>query len=457
MRLRVLLPPLAVLLGAALTRMRRPRNRPERRLSETTRRSPGGHRAAALAGTPPVGGPWRGGLTTRRMPRSRLRLLPLGVALALTLSAPGTAVARVPQGFVGVVADGPLFNPSVDLGHQFDVMVASGVESVRTVFTWGAAQPYKTWADVPADQASEFDHDAVPTSFTATDRIVGLAAQRGLQVLPVVMYAPSWNLMPRPAGTAQPASDGPYAAYLALLVNRYGPNGTFWRENPSVPKIPIRMWQIWNEPVHYPAWTTKPFWRTYVPLLRAAHAAIKRADPGAKVVLAGFANYSWAAIRSIYAVPGARRLFDIVAVHPYTAQPKGVITILQRVRGVMSRFGDSSKAILATEVGWPSSRSRVSASDPFQTTTAGQASNVAQLLSLLDRYRHRLRLLGFDYYTWAGHEYPSATNFNYSGLSRFNGGQFVAKPALFEFRRYALALEACRKKGSLATVCLAAS
>src|SRR5205085_6557189 len=101
----------------------------------------------------------------------------------------------------------------------------------------------------------------------------------------------------------------------------------------------ITQWQIWNEPSIGYYWS-QPFQLTYVALLREARNAVKRADPTAKIVLAGLANFSWKALAQIYAVPGARSLFDIVAVHPYTAQAQGVITILDQVRQVMDRYGD---------------------------------------------------------------------------------------------------------------------
>src|SRR5205085_10285540 len=105
-------------------------------------------------------------------------------------------------------------------------------------------------------------------------------------------------------------------------------------------------------------WSEQPFARSYVKLLAAAHAAVKAADPGAKVVLAGLAEFSWQYLAQIYAVQGARELFDMVAIHPYTADPTGVIVILQRVRAVMNRFGDAAKPTLATEITWPSSQGK---------------------------------------------------------------------------------------------------
>jgi arabinogalactan endo-1,4-beta-galactosidase len=215
------------------------------------------------------------------------------------------------------------------------------------------------------------------------------------------------------------------------------------------------MWQIWNEPNIRTFWPPRPIASTYVALVAAAHKAIKRVDPNAKVVLGGMPNYSWVQLKAIYKVPGARRQFDIVAVHPYTAKPDGVITILKRVRTVMDKAGDSRKPILADEVSWPSSLGKVPSSGKFDvaTTESGQARKITQLLPLLARDRRALGLLGFDYYTWASVERRPGIPFDYAGLFRFSDGSFIAKPAYYAFRKAALAMERCRQKGDVATIC----
>jgi hypothetical protein len=383
------------------------------------------------------------------------------VLSAATLCAPEPAAAAgVPQGFVGMVLTSPVFptaRPISDaaLRRQLDAMVGSGVENLRVVFNWSAAQPYPSWNDVPGADVDQYtDVDGIPTSFAQTDELMQLAAERGLTVLPVVLYAPSWDLAPHPAGTyGMPAHDGPYADYLRALVERYAPNGSFWATHS--PQVPISYWQIWNEPNIDVFWPEQPFARSYVRLLRAAHAAAKSADPDVKIVLAGLPDFSWNALSQLYRA-GARRLFDVVAVHPYTRSPKGVITILRRVRRVMDRAGDARKPIVADEISWPSALGRTAHRNisDFDTTQAGQASDLARLLPMLGRERVRLGLLGFDYYTWAGTDRRGGVSFDFAGLFRLARGRFVAKPAFSSFKRAALALEACRAKGALATDCL---
>ncbi len=389
------------------------------------------------------------------------------VAAVLAFSGPGSArvvaaqraLTPVPQGFVGVVVDQPVWpDPFIDPSPQLDVMVASGVQTIRVVFDWSQAQPYQHWRDVPLGQRSQFvSVNGTPTNFTALDGLVGAAAERGITVLPVIENAPSWDGQLYQGGiVAIPRSPAPYAAFAGVLVRRYGSSGTFWRANQQLPKVPIEMWQVWNEPNIPAFWPPQPYYSRYVALLRAAHAAIKAADPAAKVVLAGLPNYSWIELARIYKFRGARKLFDVVAVHPYTKTPEGVITIIGYVRDEMDLAGDTSKPIIADEISWPSSLGHTihNVGYDFATTEAGQAKKLGTLLPLLVKNRIRLGIAGFYYYDWAGLERDNYLAFDFAGLFRITDGQFVAKPAYDVFRSGALAMEGCRAKLVRATSCV---
>jgi len=94
----------------------------------------------------------------RRRLSGPLLVLAAALALAAALTAgpdPSKAAAPkksttktiapgpVPQGFVGVDVDGPMFGPDtpINFSNQLKTMVSSGVQSVRVAFRWAAAQP----------------------------------------------------------------------------------------------------------------------------------------------------------------------------------------------------------------------------------------------------------------------------------------------------------------------------
>jgi hypothetical protein len=216
------------------------------------------------------------------------------------------------------------------------------------------------------------------------------------------------------------------------------------------------MWQVWNEPDFTAYWAKQPFEPGYVRLLKATHRAMKAADPGSKLVLAGLPNFSWRYLATMYKLH-ARGLFDVVAVHPYTATPAGVITILKKVRAVMNSHGDRHKPILATELSWPAAKGKARTTFENATTESGQARKLGQAVPLLAANRHKLGLAGFYYYTWITNESAGASvdQFNFAGLLRFlNGRGTFLKPALGAFSKAALRIEGCRRKATLATSCI---
>lgn len=373
-----------------------------------------------------------------------------------TATSKANVLGAVPQGFVGVDVDGPMFGPEtpINFSNQLKTMVSSGVQSVRVAFSWAAGQPYQTDADVPLDQKANFtDVGGVPTTFQFTDMVVGDAARERVTVLPTVLYTPRWDAVDNSSGVDYPKDSAPYAAYLTALIGRYGPKGSFWRENPGIPKTPIRSWQIWNEPNLAYYWR-QPFASSYVSFLKVAHAAVKQADPGAQVVLGALTNTAWKSLGQIYQVKGAKNLFDVVSVNGFTKIPANVVLFMRFVRHAMTRFGDGAKPLMATEISWPSAKGETKAGFDFITTQAGQAHNISTLLPLIGQQRLSLHLSAFYWYTWMGQEDPNTGPFNFSGLLGFHDGTVTVKPALQAFKTGALALEGCKRKGAVATSCI---
>jgi hypothetical protein len=185
----------------------------------------------------------------------------------------------------------------------------------------------------------------------------------------VVLLAPGWARAV-PSETWSPparAAYARYARYVGALVARYKPGGSFWLERPDLRPMPIRAWQIWNEPNGPRFWTVQPGLAQYVALLRATRAAVKRADPRAKVVLAGLTDRSWISLKRLYRL-GMGASADMIALNPFSAEPRNVVRLVRRARAVMRRNGDARKPLLVTETSWPSARGRVVAPFGYEQT-----------------------------------------------------------------------------------------
>jgi hypothetical protein len=274
--------------------------------------------------------------------------------------------------------------------------------------------------------------------------------------VPVVEQSPPWAATRPPDVSSAPRDPAAVTAFLGALVGRYGPAGTFWAEHPELPRLPIRAWQIWNEPNHIDVWSDQPYPRPYVRTLRAAALGVRQADPGATVVLAGLVNRSWLALRALYRA-GAHGLFDAVAIHPYTLKPKNVVRLVELARGEMRRRGDGKLPIWITELSWPAAKTRsakgkVGLQFGFEVTPAGQARRLATALAQLSAARERLRIGFVSWYTWMSSE-TGPSSFDWAGLRRKVGGRAVSTRTLTVYRRWARRLEGCRKAGADARRC----
>jgi hypothetical protein len=356
------------------------------------------------------------------------RLRAVAVATAAVILCPGVASAAeraAPHGFLGVVADRAALDGTVPLGAQMRGIAATGAETVGLTFPWVLSEPRPGGLD-----------------FSTIDARVRAATAAGLDVHPVVIAAPPWARLHPPLEFSPPTDAGDYARFAAALVRRYGPGGDFWALHPDLRPRPIRVWQIWNEPVGGDGDATPSvFWQDdqrfdvrYVPLLRAASAAIKAQDPGATVVLGALVGHSWQTLGLIYDA-GAADAFDAVALHPYTARPADVLRIVRLVRGVMRDHGDGAAPIQITELGWPAFDAAAVKRLGVRQANRAQAYWLRRTLRRLVREREQLGVELVLWYTWMGRDRSAEDAFDHSGLLRLEpSGALVAKPALAAFR-----------------------
>jgi hypothetical protein len=368
------------------------------------------------------------------------RFFVLTAATLVLLSAwsqPALAKREVPRGFYGVMWDRDATDaPAVDQEAQWALMARSGVESVRVVFSWAQAQP-----------------EPGVTDFTATDAVVALAVSHGIKLVPVVRTTPVWAMADPPVLGAPPAHPSDYAAFMTALIGRYGPSGSYWVEHPELPKAPLRVWQIWNEP-HLKVWwnTSKrganAWAREYAELLKSSKAAIDAADPGATVVLAALADYAWQHLARLNRFK-IGRYYDVAAINLFTARPGYVIRGMRYFRHFMARGGAARKPLWLTEATWPAGKGRVARpvaawQRSWYTTDQGMAKRVRKIYDVTARYRRKLRIGRVVWYTWAS-AYAADDLFDYSGLVRFSGGEYEQRPALAAYAASARRHEGCAK------------
>jgi polysaccharide biosynthesis protein PslG len=357
------------------------------------------HAEALLAGVHEVHGRQLSASGSSRLLRGIAVLAAAGaavVAIVLASSGSGSEPEEVPRSFYGIVSQTPL------TGEDFERMGEGGVGTLRIVLSWVAIEP------VPG--GGEFD-------FSSVDPLVLAAADEGIEVLPFFYGTPEWAAVELDGRGSCDGDCGPFAPqsqaalaawgeFVGAAVDRYGPDGELWAENPDHPAQPIRTWQIWNEQNSATFFKPEPSIPQYVDLLEASERAIHEHDPGAEIVLGGMfgtppdageqADTAWEYLRELYATEGVAELFDGVASHPYAANLTNVESQLELLRDELVSAGDSEAGLWVTELGWASS----GPDHPLNRGPEGQAERLTEAFELLLDRRSEWNVEGVAWYSW---------------------------------------------------------
>lgn len=336
--------------------------------------------------------------------------------LVLALAVGGAAGAKAPKPppptFFGVDA---WSNPS---SHEFGRMGHGNVGTYRFLLNWSTVE------SCPGCR-----------NWQTYDKAIGDAARHGVRTLPFVWASPSFlEKQPRfpPLGKTPLKA---YTRFVGDVVKRYGTAGTFWAAHPELPKEPIAGLQVWNEPSHPAFWSNNRKASDYVKLLRAAAQAIRSADSGTKVVLAGIPNVGGKAltdyISDLYHVSGFRQAFDVMAIHPYAINAQAIYDTMDRVRSIMSANGDGKKQTWITETGWASTKKKYFA--PFAGSPKGQATILSQLYNGLIQRKKQYRLGMVVWFAWRDRKLSHGEKngwVTHTGLFQVNGKPKPAWKAL---------------------------
>ncbi len=216
------------------------------------------------------------------------------------------------------------------------------------------------WEDIEGAGKGHFN-------WTNADRVVEQVNAKGLKLIARVSTDPEGGV--KWAGPP-PQNIQDFADFLYAMASRY--------------KGRIHAYQIWNEPNLAREWGHKrPNPTEYVAMLRAAYAAIKRADPNAIVVSAGMAPTGTdneqampdeRFYREMYRAMGGNSdgYFDMLGVHAagYAAPPEispdeaaankekyggerfFAFRHVEDIRRIMVENGDADKRVVILEFGW---------------------------------------------------------------------------------------------------------
>ena len=306
-------------------------------------------------------------------------LLAVGAAAAYAQPAPPRGA---PSDFVGMVSEDAFAAPGAYRDAQLATQASFGVRLLRETFDWAQIEVAPGTYD-----------------FSVYDSFVGDAARAGITVLPILFHTPAFRGRQSPRFSYPPTKYSDLGDFGAVVVKRYGPNGTFWDDNPGIPKVPIRAVQLWNEPNLKAYWGGKPNAKQYTALLKASYKPVKAADRSIEIVSAGMPE-SRIGVKLKTFIPamykaGAKKWFDTLAINPYGRSANAVMNNISKVRDIMRKYHDSAR-IWSTELGWSDTGPR----SPQRVGAQGQAKQIDKLVKAMVRQRRKLKLRGFVYFGW---------------------------------------------------------
>jgi polysaccharide biosynthesis protein PslG len=272
----------------------------------------------------------------------------------------GVNIGSVQRGSIPIQAD-----RSIALAHQMHAQV------VRIEVPWAVMEP------LGANQLE-------PRALAYTDRLAADAASAGIKLIMLVQSAPCWAssapaavlraCVPGQVSKANswsPADPRTFAAFVAYLAQRYGPQ--------------LAAIEVWNEPDQaneaYFAGPNKV--ARYAAMLRAAYPAIKRANPNVSVLGGSLVGSNGAFLRALYAA-GIKGFYDGLAVHFYNL----TIASLRSIHETQLAGGDDTPLWL-DEFGWTSCWPRVKIQQEQGCVTAQtQAADISDTFRVLSHLRY---------------------------------------------------------------------
>lgn len=296
------------------------------------------------------------------------------------------------------------------------------------------------------------------------DTLVRVAHEEGVEILPIVHYAPNWALRSekKPAEVYEMApreeAFADYARFLKACIQRYGPGGDM-----GIAFTPIIYWQVWNEPNIKNFWGPKPDAPAFARLMRLVERETRELRPAVKLVHAGLSKSDLIFFWQLWeADPQYGDTFDIMAVHPYlfdwwdgirepdemdgdeaeyaalgvvgSHDDPGYLGKVFNLQVMMTLKGHPGKPIWITEMGYFVADNRLGVTDEEQ------ARRLRDTVEFVDRrltdkpfgvgVRGELAANVQRLYWFSLEDYPSPDGFGTFGVFRSNGSPRPSADAL---------------------------
>lgn len=235
---------------------------------------------------------------------------------------------------------------------DLDLIAEAGFKFIRMDLSWSGIERKKGVYD--------FERSGY-------DTLTSACLKRGIRVLYILDYS---NRLYEPENSVR-TDEGrkAFAAFAEAAARHYAKKGI--------------VWEVWNEPNISQFWRPQPDVENYCKLAEAAAAAVRKGDPGARVVAPATSTIPFPWLEECFK-RGLLNWIDAVSVHPYRpTRPETVMDDYAKLRALIQKYAPREKKIPILSGEWGYSNINW---DKTQLTDEQQAQYLVREL-LVDLYQ----------------------------------------------------------------------
>jgi hypothetical protein len=297
---------------------------------------------------------------------SRALQVLVGVFLLATACLALTAqdALALPERFYGMTAHEVNYDQGPDYGEaNWEAMQKAGVQRFRMQVKWSKV--------VSAGSGNWKTETAWQNSY---DQYFKRAANHGIAILPFLYTRKNGSQAYYQVSPVADAELPEWKEFVWTVVQRYGQEGKFWKDNPGLTPYPVKVWEVWNEPnlkANSPNEAVNgksyaEFLKETSKTIHSAQEAIYKPD-GSIVLFAGIYRNQGDTTSPIgdylsqaAEVTGITSWYNGLSLHPYaidvageTAKYNSTIEEITEAYTAQNNILTTGKSLWITEFGWP--------------------------------------------------------------------------------------------------------
>lgn len=247
---------------------------------------------------------------------------------------------------------------------------------------WGA-WPTTNWVAVDQD-AANIENAGITWArtefyqnhpFEYFDKVLQIAKQHHIHILVIVYKSDPYT------GIGTPPQLEQYKQWLTAAVLRYKNDIQFWEihNEPDIPENWDINYRVDSNQVQYEASVSN-----FLKLMQVSYETIHANSKDTQVIFGGLSEFRAERYIDSMIKLDAYRYMDIMAFHPYSGDPEGILDRLKMLYAKMAtQPGFAEKPVWVTEIGFHSEVKWAGTNAGYVSTEQQKAANLVQTVQLL--------------------------------------------------------------------------